>query len=48
MAPTATIRRFQKEKDEKLCTFMVAKAQMESLAAANRRGTFHREANDKD
>ncbi|KAJ7103482.1 hypothetical protein B0H15DRAFT_215549 [Mycena belliarum] len=38
--PTATIRPLQKE-DEKLAHFMVAKASMESLAAANRRAYYH-------
>ncbi|KAJ6604706.1 hypothetical protein DFH09DRAFT_1123563 [Mycena vulgaris] len=39
--PTATIRPFKKEVDEKLAHFMVAKASMESLAAANRRAYYH-------
>ncbi|KAJ7492566.1 hypothetical protein FB451DRAFT_1218829 [Mycena latifolia] len=39
--PTATIRPFQKERDDKVAHFMVAKASMESLAAANRRAYYH-------
>jgi hypothetical protein len=36
---SASIRPIQ-DSDEKLVRFMVAKANMESLAAANRRGVF--------
>ncbi|KAJ7706122.1 hypothetical protein B0H17DRAFT_1035808 [Mycena rosella] len=41
MAPSATIRPFSKERDDKVAHFMVAKASMESLAAANRRAYYH-------